>query len=112
MFTTPKSLYEFCYFCDEILEKKTKNHICVKPLNSLSNIHKKLFQIQKLFEHNNIKAFDIFLFNIKQPEITLEELIHNVKVLKQAVDYSYSPIEEILRLRLLNIIGKKIALLL
>ena len=68
-------------------------------------------RIQQYVKNQNNKIFHVFLHNALQPETNIEELITNVTVLKQSLQHEYEPEEAVLRLRLMNLIGKKIGLL-
>ncbi len=63
-----------------------------------------------VYQQNN-KIFHIFLHNALQSNISIQELVSNVTVLKQSIELKYEPEDAVLRMRLMNLIGKKIGLL-
>jgi len=80
-------------------------------LDSVARINEALEKLKSCIEEQNNKLFDIFLHNALQPSINIDELISNITVLKQSIEHNYNPEEAVLRLRLMNLMSKKIGLL-
>lgn len=74
-----------------IKEKPVKKHLCKNPINTLFKVHEALTSIKVEVQEQNNKIFNVFLHNTLQMQVEVEELISNVRVLKQAIELKYEP---------------------